>query len=121
MIASILRKFSRRSFIEYRDLGTSQATQGRFHAAVLRVHDSAKGNQFFRTTGMHRHMCDFQMFYVLIGWITLIYKGEGEFAFSEGDCCLQPAAVFHYGIQCSDDFECIEIYSSASHSTVAID
>jgi len=66
-------------------------------------------------------MSDFPMFYVLKGSVTMVYEGEGEFAFSEGDCCLQPAAIAHTDIQCEQDFECIEISSPANHDTVDID
>ena len=49
------------------------------------------------------------------------YEGEGTMTFHEGDSCLQPAAIAHDEIVCSEDFECIEIYSPAKHETVAID
>ena len=110
-----------RSCFEYRDLGIGEATAGQFHAAISRVHEGAKGAQELRTTGMHRHLCDFQMFYVLKGWVTMVYEDEGEFTFHEGDCCLQPAGIAHNEIQCSEDFQCLEIYSPAVHETVAMD
>ena len=110
-----------RGCFEYRDLGVSNATHGQFHAAVTRVHASAKGDQDLRTTGMHRHECDFQMFYVLKGWVTMVYEGVGEFTFHEGDCCLQPAGIAHNEIRCSEDNECLEIYSPAVHKTVALE
>ena len=110
-----------RGCFEYRDLGIGKATHGQFHAAVSRVQPGAKGDQEIRTTGMHRHLCDFQMFYVLKGWCSMLYEGEGEFTFNEGDCCLQPAGIAHNELQCSADFECIEIYSPAVHETVATD
>ena len=110
-----------RGCFEYRDLGVSNATHGQFHAAVTRVHESAKGDQDLRTTGMHRHECDFQMFYVLKGWVTMVYEGVGEFTFHEGDCCLQPAGIAHNEIRCSEDNECLEIYSPAVHKTVALE
>ena len=110
-----------RGCFEYRDLGVGNATEGQFHAAVSRVQPGAKGAQEIRTTGMHRHLCDFQMFYVLKGWVTMVYENEGEFTFREGDCCMQPAGIAHNEIQCSADFECLEIYSPAVHKTVAMD
>tara|TARA_Y100000588_G_scaffold7524_1_gene8786 strand:+ start:252 stop:650 length:399 start_codon:yes stop_codon:yes gene_type:complete len=110
-----------RGQFEYRDLGISQATQGQYHAGVMRIRDGAKGDQSLGNTGMHRHLCDFQMFYVLKGWCTMEYEGEGTMTFHEGDSCLQPAAIAHDEIVCSEDFECIEIYSPAKHETVAID
>ena len=109
-----------RSCFEYRDLGISNATQGQFHAAVIRVKEEAKGDQDLRTTGMHRHDCDFQMFYVLKGWVTMEYEGVGEFTFYEGDCCLQPAGIVHNELRCSEDNKTLEVYSPAVHPTVAV-
>lgn len=110
-----------RDCFEYRDLGITEATHSRFHAAISRVKAGFKGDQYLRTTGMHRHLCDFQMFYVLKGWVTMYYEGEGEVTLHAGDNCLQPAGIVHNEIQCSEDFECLEIYSPAIHETVAID
>lgn len=110
-----------RNCFEYRDLGIADATHGRYHAAISRVRSEFKGDQHIRTTGMHRHLCDFQMFYVLKGWVTMYYEGEGEVTLHAGDNCLQPAGIRHNEIQCSEDFECLEIYSPAEHETVADD
>ncbi len=110
-----------RDCFEYRDLGITEATHGKFHAAISRVKAGFKGDQHLRTTGMHRYLCDFQMFYVLKGWVTMYYEGEGEVTLQAGDNCLQPAGIVHNEIQCSEDFECLEIYSPANHQTVAID
>ena len=110
-----------RGCFEYRDLGINDATNGQFHAAVVRVTEGAKGDQDIRTTGMHRHECDFQMFYILKGWVTMEYEGVGEITFHEGDCCLAPAGIAHNELRCSDDNECLEIYSPAVHETVALE
>ena len=67
-----------RSFMEYRDLGIEQATHGQFRAHVIRIKKEAAGDHALHTTGLHRHLCDFQMFYVLKGWIKLVYEGQGE-------------------------------------------
>jgi mannose-6-phosphate isomerase-like protein (cupin superfamily) len=75
-----------RGYFEYRDLGVADATQGQYHAAISRVREGQKGDLNIRTTGLHRHMCDFQMFYVLKGWVTMFYQGEGEMTFHQGDC-----------------------------------
>ena len=109
-----------RNCFEYRDLGISAATNGEYHAAVSRVRAEFRGDQNIRTTGMHRHLCEFQMFYVLKGWVTMYYEGEGEITLRAGDNCLQPAGILHNEVQCSEDFECLEIYSPAQHETVAI-
>ena len=110
-----------RSFMEYRDLGIEKATHGQFRAHVIRIKQDAGGVHDLHTTGLHQHLCDFQMFYVLKGWIKFVYEGEGEQTFHAGDCILQPAGIVHNELDCSDDLEVLEIYSPAIHKTVAVD
>jgi quercetin dioxygenase-like cupin family protein len=109
-----------RSFMEYRDLGIERATHGKFRAHVIRVKQDAEHHDL-HTTGLHQHRCDFQMFYVLKGWIRFVYDGQGEHTFHEGDCVLQPAGIVHNELECSDDVEILEIYSPAVHETVVVD
>jgi mannose-6-phosphate isomerase-like protein (cupin superfamily) len=106
-----------RSFMEYRDLGIERATHGRFRAHVIRIKRDAPGAHDLHTTGLHQHQCDFQMFYVLKGWMKFVYEGEGERTFHAGDCVLQPAGIVHNELDCSDDVEILEIYSPAVHET----
>jgi uncharacterized protein YjlB len=107
-----------RDFLEYRDLGIEKATHGQFRAHVVRVKKDRKGDQDMHTTGLHQHLCDFQMFYVLKGWVRFIYEGQdGELTFRAGDCVLQPAGIVHNEMACSDDLEILEIYSPAVHET----
>ena len=108
-----------RSFMEYRDLGIENATHGQFRAHVVRIKKDA-GHQELHTTGLHSHKCDFQMFYVLNGWIKFVYEGHGEHTFRKGDCVLQPAAIVHNELDCSDDLEILEVYSPAVHETVVV-
>ena len=109
-----------RNFLEYRDLGISNATDGQYHAHIIRVKDTNKGDQEFHTTGLHQHLCKFQMVYILKGWIKFIYEGEGEHTFKVGDCILQPAGIVHNELSCSDDLELLEVYSPAKHETVSL-
>jgi mannose-6-phosphate isomerase-like protein (cupin superfamily) len=112
-----------RDFMEYRDLGIADATNGAFRAHVVRVKAEDKGGDHdMHTTGVHQHLCDFQMFYVIKGSIKFIYEGEGGVkTFGPGDCVLQPAGIVHNEISCSDDLELIEIYSPALHETKSVD
>jgi mannose-6-phosphate isomerase-like protein (cupin superfamily) len=110
-----------RSFMEYRDLGIEKATHGQFRAHVIRIKKESAGHHDLHTTGLHAHQCDFQMFYVLKGWIKFVYEGQGEHLFHEGDCVLQPAAIVHNELDCSDDLEVLEIYSPAVHETVVVE
>jgi len=110
-----------RTFMEYRDLGISDATGGQFRAHVIRIKKDGPGAHDLHTTGLHQHLCDFQMFYVLKGWIRFVYEGQGEHTFREGDCVLQPAAIVHNELECSDDVEVLEIYSPAVHETRVVE
>ena len=110
-----------RDFLEYRDLGIENATHGQFRAHVVRVKKGHTGDQDMHTTGLHQHQCDFQMFYVLKGWMKFVYEGQGEQTFREGDCVLQPAGIVHNELACSDDVEILEIYSPAVHQTLVVD
>ena len=109
-----------RGFLEYRDLGISEASNGEYKAHILRVKNNFKGVQEMHTTGFHKHMVDFQMYYVLNGWVKFIYDGEGELTFRKGDCVMAPAAIKHNEISCSDNFEALEILSPANHDTVKV-
>ena len=110
-----------RSFMEYRDLGIAHATHGKFRAHVIRIKADAAGAHELHTTGLHRHACDFQMFYVLKGWIKFVYEGQGAHTFHAGDCVLQPPNIVHNELDCSDDLEVLEIYSPAVHPTVVVE
>ena len=108
-----------RSFMEYRDLGVEKATHGQFRAHVIRIKSGSDAHEL-HTTGLHRHLCDFQMFYVLKGWIRFTYEGHGEHTFGPGDCCLQPPGIVHNELDCSDDLELLEITSPGDYETVPL-
>jgi mannose-6-phosphate isomerase-like protein (cupin superfamily) len=110
-----------RSFMEYRDLGVEKATHGQFRAHVIRIKQDAPGSHDLHTTGLHQHLCEFQMFYVLKGWIRFVYEGQGEHTFQAGDCVVQPAGIVHNELECSDDIEVLEVYSPAVHETRVIE
>ncbi len=117
-----------RDFFEYRDLGIADASSGQFKAHVIRVKDGGDTSEL-HSTGLHRHELDFQMIYILKGWIKFVYHvadEEGsvtteEHIFGPGDCCLQPPSIVHNELECSDDVELIEITSPAQYQTVALD
>jgi mannose-6-phosphate isomerase-like protein (cupin superfamily) len=107
-----------RKFFEYRDLGISEATGGAYNAHVIRV---KKPVSEFPHTGPHVHDLEFQMIYVLKGWIRFTYEGQGEFTFREGDSCLQPVGIVHDELACSDDLELIEFTAPANFNTRRIE
>jgi uncharacterized RmlC-like cupin family protein len=112
-------KDGQRAYIEYRDLGLSEATDGKFHAHIGRAKPGFAGDKHTRP---HCHHLDFQMIYVLKGWTKMIYEGqEGVFTFRAGDMYFQPAGIVHDALESSDDFEALEILSPAVHETEEVD
>lgn len=101
-----------RPFFEYRDLGIEAATKGKFAAHVIRAVPGAES-----PAQWHTHDLDFQMAFVLKGWVVFEYEGEGEHILRAGSCVLQPPGIRHREVRHSDDLELIEIVSPASFET----
>ena len=111
------RKDGLRAFFEYRDLGIGDATHGRYNAEVIRA-----GNvKNYKPAGRHYHKLDFQLVYVLKGWVKFEYEGEGSFTLKAGDCVLQPPGILHELTEFSKDMELLEVTSPAVFKTVAVD
>lgn len=102
-----------RPFFSYRDLGIGEATQGRYHAHVIRAEQLGE-----KGTGRHLHRLDFQIVYILKGWVTFEYEGEGNVRLEAGDCVLQPPEIRHELTSFSRDLEMLEITSPAEFETV---
>lgn len=112
-------KDGQRAYIEYRDLGLSDATHGEYQAHIGRAKPGFVGEKHTRA---HRHHVDFHMIYVLKGWTKMVYEGqEGVFTFRAGDMYFQPAGIIHDALESSDDFEALEIFSPAVHETEELD
>jgi len=105
-----------RSFFEYRDLGIKDATAGKVLAHVIRAKPGASG-----VTGAHLHRLEFQMYYVIRGWIEFDYEGVGRVRAEAGTCVHQPPAIKHDEVAHSDDLELIEITLPAEFETVEVD
>ncbi len=103
-----------RGFFEYRDLGMKAVTDGRIQAHVIRAKpgDAASGE-------WHYHVLDFQMVYVLKGWVRFEYDGVGEVLLEAGSCVNQPPGILHREIEHSKDLELLEITSPAEFETIA--
>src|SRR5690606_25685010 len=95
-----------REIIQYRHLGLTIATDRRDLSHLLRA---VPGKH--PVPQWHSHTMDFQMVYVLKGWTTFEYEGQGRRTLRVGDCVLQPPGIRHREIEHSDDLELIEITS----------
>ena len=74
----------RRDFLKYRDLGVTEASQGRMRAQI-RV---ASGTM--RQTGWHYHVCDSQFVYALKGWVDLEFEGGRKIRVKAGESLYIP-------------------------------
>lgn len=104
-----------RAFFEYRDLGVKEATQGRFAAHVIRA---AAGTEF--ASQPHLHRTEFQLVYVLKGWIEFEYEGQGRVRLEAGSCVHQPPGIRHRELGHSDDVEMLEIVLPADFATEVV-
>lgn len=93
-----------RSFFEYRDLGIQAATTGKVAAHVIRA---AAGTEF--SSQPHLHQTEFQLVYVLKGWIEFEYQGQGRVRLEAGSCVHQPPGIRHRETGHSEDVELLEI------------
>jgi quercetin dioxygenase-like cupin family protein len=110
---AVFRDGGLRSCFAYRDLGISEATGGKVMAHVIRAKPGAHGG-----FGWHKHNLDFQMYYVLKGWVKFHYDGVGEVVAEAGSCVHQPPGIRHAELDHSDDLELIEITLPADFETV---
>ncbi len=101
-----------RSFFEYRDLGIREATDGRVVAHVIR---SRPGAPF--SSQPHHHGTEFQLVYVLKGWIDFEYEGQGAVRLEAGSCVHQPPHIRHRELGHSEDLELLEIVMPADFTT----
>ena len=105
-----------RQFFAYRDLGVAGASAGAFGAHVIRAvpgeHPAAK---------WHTHTLDFQMVYVLRGWVEFEYADIGHVRMEAGSSVYQPPGLPHREVAHSDDLEMLEVTSPATFETALTD
>ena len=106
-----------RSYAQYRDLGIAAATGGRARAHVIKMVPPCDPAVVSKR---HYHDVDFQMIYVLKGWIKGEYDGAVA-TMREGSCWLQPPKIKHTVLDYSDDCELLEIILPADFETVELE
>jgi len=106
-----------RPYSAYRDLGIAAATNGLVQAHVIRM---TKPFEQATVAIPHYHDVDFQMVYVLKGWFSSAFEGEGVHTFHAGSCWIQPPKIKHTVIGYSDDCEVLEIVLPADFETVTL-
>ena len=106
-----------RTYAKYRDLGIAPATGGMVQAHVIRFVPPFNAEE---VSIPHYHDVDFQMIYVLKGWISSEFEGQGEYTFTAGSCWIQPPKIPHKVTGYSDDCELLEIILPAEFETVEL-
>jgi Cupin domain len=106
-----------RTYAKYRDLGIAPATGGMVQAHVIKFIPPFKAED---VSTPHYHDVDFQMIYVLKGWIKSEFEGEGVHTFHAGSCWIQPPRIKHTVLGYSDDCEVLEIVLPADFETVTL-
>jgi len=107
-----------RRYAQYRDLGIAAATKGLARAHVIKMIPPCIPAEVSK---QHYHDVEFQMIYVLKGWMTTDFEGEGPVTMREGTCWLQPPKIKHTVLGYSDDCEVLEIILPADFETVELE
>src|ERR1700758_1782855 len=106
-----------RAYAQYRDLGIFDATGGMARAHVIRLVGPCNPEEVSK---LHLHDVDFQMVYVLKGWVKTYMEGQGETLMKEGSCWTQPPKIKHLIRDYSDDCELLEVILPAEFKTVEL-
>lgn len=106
-----------RAYAKYRDLGVAEASQGLARAHVIRLIGPCDPAEVSK---LHFHDVDFQMVYVLKGWVKTYMEGQGETLMAEGSSWTQPPRIKHLILDYSDDVELLEVILPAEFKTVEL-
>jgi len=107
-----------RRYANYRDLGIAAATAGMVQAHVIRFIPPCRPEEVSK---LHYHDVDFQMVYVLKGWIETEFDGQGVMLMQRGSAWIQPPRIEHKVLNYSDDCEVLEVILPADFKTVELD
>jgi len=106
-----------RAYAKYRDLGVAEASQGLARAHVIRLVGPCDPDEVSK---LHFHDVDFQMVYVLKGWVKTYMEGQGETLMKQGSSWTQPPRLKHLIMDYSDDVELLEVILPADFETVEL-
>ena len=106
-----------RTYAKYRDLGIAEASQGLARAHVIRLIGPCNPAEVSK---LHFHDVEFQMVYVLKGWVKTYMEGQGETLMKQGSSWTQPPRLKHLILDYSDDVELLEVILPAEFKTVEL-
>jgi mannose-6-phosphate isomerase-like protein (cupin superfamily) len=111
-VASGLRRYA-----HYRDLGIAAASHGLAQAHVVRLIGPCNPTEVSK---LHFHDVEFQLVYVLKGWVKTYMEGQGETLMKEGSCWTQPPRIKHLILDYADNCELLEVILPAEFRTVEL-
>jgi mannose-6-phosphate isomerase-like protein (cupin superfamily) len=106
-----------RAYAQYRDLGVAKASHSLAQAHVIRLIGPSNPAEVSK---LHFHDVEFQMVYVLKGWVKTYMEGQGETLMREGSCWTQPPRIKHLIRDYSGDCELLEVILPAEFRTVEL-
>ena len=106
-----------RRYAYYRDLGIAAASHGLAQAHVIRLIGPCNPDEVSK---LHFHDVEFQLVYVLKGWVKTYMEGQGETLMKEGSCWTQPPRIKHLILDYADNCELLEVILPAEFRTVEL-
>jgi len=102
----------RRAWINYRELGVTEATGGAMRAQV--IHSDADETE---PTGWHLHRCDLQFLYVIKGALYIAFSPTDVIRLGPGDSAMIPGGTIHQEMGEKESVEVIEVTLPADIGT----
>jgi len=106
----------RRQTLTNRDLGTVEATAGRMLALVT---SATQG--MGPASGWHYHVCEYQLIYVLKGWVDLEADDGTHTRIEAGDSAIIPGGMRHNELGTANEIEVLNITVPAEAEMVMCD
>ena len=97
--------------------GIAPATAGMVQAHVIRMVPPFRPEE---VSTPHYHDVEFQMVYVLKGWVKTYMEGQGETLMQQGSAWTQPPRIKHLILDYSDDVELLEVILPAEFKTTEL-
>ena len=107
-----------RPFLEYRDIGLAEATEGRVGGSIGRA---IKKFEPGGGSPRHTHDTTFHLIFVMRGWFRSWFEGLGEVTLRAGDCIAYQGEIPQEHIEYSDDFQVMQIASPADYATTNVE
>ena len=102
----------RRSWVKYRELGVTDASERRMRAQVI---GAETGDN--KPTGWHLHRCEMQFLYVLSGAIHIAFSPDNVVRLGAGDSIMIPGGTMHMELGEPDGVQVLEVSVPADMGT----